>query len=541
MPFSFRSFVELERGRRSTTVVLGSIVSLSLANLCYLRVWDLLLHNPDRNYLTSVPYGRIDYLAAILGVLALAAVLYGVVTIVWHHENRWLRSAAMLAVFLVFLFPLDFVRRSSGASFEAIVGIGRYALIGGAVVGLFSLALIFRQRFYAALFWLLAIVSPYAAFTLGHAVLRLLDPEEMAPPRLLAESAPAKPVANPRRLIWIIFDEWDQAMISDRRPAELKLPHLDALMQESVVATRAYAPSQATRISLPALLTGRLVSEAVGTRDSRLQIRFSGDATWQSFRSSDTIITDALRDARKTAVLGWYHPYDRILPQSPNLTAKSFGFPAFEAIRGEAVPAAILAQYAYLGLPVYGRMESRDLYVKFHAEALGVAADPETSFAFLHYSIPHSPGFYDARKRDFSVALASEMSGYVNNLALVDRTLGELLAALEKAGLRDSTALILTSDHWWRSAPWVKSRQGYPVPLVIQVKRGGPALRVDVPLCTVSLRPIAGALLSGRLSDHQGVAAALHREAVAGEIRYVNGVMALGPAPAGAAKPGGQP
>lgn len=529
MAFDLKSYLNVEHGRPAMTRWSGALVALSLANLSYLRIWDLLLHNPQRNYLTSVPYGWIDHLAAIAGVLLLALLLYGLIHVVWHHGNRWHRALAMLAVFLVLVLPLDFVRRSGGASIEVLTGVSRFFIIGLLGFGLLSLAILFRQRFWAFIFWALALCSPYVVFNFGHAIVRISAPEQLYPRSDGPRGFERAPAPGPRRLLWVIFDEWDQTILFDQRPKELKLPVLDALVKESVVVSSAYAPARATMISLPALLQGRLLADASATKDSRLQIRPSGGNEWQNFRETDSIVTDVLAMPAKAVVLGWYHPYDRILPRSPLLEARSYGFPAYEGIRGEGILNTLLAQYAYLALPIYGRMECRDLYQRMQADALRAVADPSSKFIFLHYSIPHAPGIYDAGKGALSVALSSEYGSYIGNLALVDRTLGELLAALERSGLREQTALILTSDHWWRTAPWVSGGQGYPVPLIIQAKKGDWGTRVAGPFATTGLRAIARALLVGELDDNRKISQAVAKQAIPGEIRYVKGVAEIRP------------
>lgn len=196
----------------------------------------------------------------------------------------------------------------------------------------------------------------------------------------------------------------------------------------------------------------------------------------------------------------------------------------------------MLNQQAYIALPIYGRMETRDMYLQLHADALHAMTNPAARFIFLHYGIPHSPGIYDARKRDLTVALSGDSEGYLGNLGLVDRTIGELLAALDRSGLRERTSLILTSDHWWRSAPWSRSDQGYPVPVIIQVRKGDQGIRAEEQFATTNLRTIARAILVGELDDNRKVAQAVARHAVAGEIRYVKGVAEVRPNPSQAGK-----
>ena len=44
--------------------------------------------------------------------------------------------------------------------------------------------------------------------------------------------------------------------------------------------------------------------------------------------------------------------------------------------------------------------------------------------------------------------------GYVDSVAVADRTLGELRLSIEDAGLWERTALLVTADHGWRTKVW---------------------------------------------------------------------------------------
>jgi hypothetical protein len=529
MPFDLKTYLKVKHGRPAMTRWAATLVAVSLANLSYLRIWDLLLHNPHRNYLTSVPYGWIDHLAAIVGVLLLALLLYGLINVIWHHGNRCPRALAMLAVFVILILPLDFVRRAGGASIEVLTGVSSFVIIGLLALGLLSLSILFRQRFWAVAFWALAICSPYVVFNFVHAIVRISAPEQLYPRSDIPRQFERAPAPETRRLLWVIFDEWDQTILFDQRPKELRLPVLDALVKESVVVSAAYAPANATMVSLPALLQGRLLADATATTDSRLRIRLPGRNEWENFQDENSIVTDVLAMPAKATVLGWYHPYDRILPRSPLLEARSYGFPAYEAIRGKGILSTIAAQYSYLALPIYGRMEFRDLYQRMHADALRAIVDSSSKFLLLHYSIPHTPGIYSASEKTIKVTLSSDYGGYISNLALVDRTLGELLGALDRSGLREQTALILTSDHWWRTAPWVGEGRGYPVPVIIQARKGDQGIKQSGPFAATGLRAIARALLLGELDDNQKISEAVAKQVVPAEIRYIKGVADIQP------------
>jgi hypothetical protein len=394
----------------------------------------------------------------------------------------------------------------------------------GVPAGFLLAALVFRQRFYAVLFWLLAILSPYAAVNLVYAVANVAFPGKESLRTHLPGKAVEPGYIAKNRVIWIIFDEWDQAAIFDRRPAGLKLPVLDAFVKQSVVATQAFPPAGNTLLSLPALLTGLHVSAAEARGDSELMLKYSGDNEWRDFRSLDNIITEMLRAGKKVAVLGWYHPYQRILPVSPNLTVRSWGFPGFQGFRRSNLVSAVAAQYGFLALPQFGRMITLDAYAAMHAAALAAVADPSMDFVFLHYGIPHTPGIYDPAEHRLSTALRSTTAGYYGNLALADQTLGELSAEVGKAGLRASTAFILTSDHWWRSSPWLKREPDYRVPLIIRAGNDGPAARVAAPLCTVNLPGLVRKMIEGAVFDNAGVVRWLEQEHGPVPVGYIKGV-----------------
>ena len=81
------------------------------------------------------------------------------------------------------------------------------------------------------------------------------------------------------------------------------------------------------------------------------------------------------------------------------------------------------------------------------AEAL--IRDQSIGFVFIHLSVPHPPGIYDRRPGTHRVT-----GTYIDNLALADRTLSQLMATLNATALADKTAVIVCSDHSWRVPLW---------------------------------------------------------------------------------------
>lgn len=523
MPISLGSLTNVDRSAPKKSRAIRITIAISFANLCYLRVWEVLFYREDRDYFAAAPYSADVYIGAVLGTSALAIIIYRIINSLHFGRKRVFRALAMGFLLLMLALPIDFVRRTAYLSWLTSSTLGLVVFAGGGLlIAAFALAL--RQRFFYALLWVVGLASPYAVFNFGRAVIEIYGRGPRVEEHERLPDPPASEWASvERRVIWVVFDEWDYNALFVHRPAELKLPALDKIVQCSVNATQAYAVANSTRVSIPSLLTGKVVSEAIAQGEDRLLLRFSPDGDWKNFKECDHIVKDALSLGVGVAAYGWYHPYDRIFPDSPLLRARSFGFPAYNGIGSGSLPGSVLAQVKYLTIPRYGKTLSIELYEEMHAAALGAVRDASIGFVYLHYGVPHGPWIFDASSGNFSVGNSGNIHGYYGNLALVDRTLAELLNALSQSRLRGATTLVLTSDHWWRSAPWVAGEEGFPVPLLIDVNGAGPAVVVREPLHTTSLRSVAHGILTGRLRDNVGVAAELKSQAVGGPVRYAKG------------------
>src|SRR5262249_39249933 len=112
------------------------------------------------------------------------------------------------------------------------------------------------------------------------------------------------PNGTSRRVLWIIFDEWDYRLTFEDRPAGLALPALDRFRSESLSATDAHTPALDTAAVLPALLTGRDLIHANQKMAPEAWVKLP------------TVFSAARQAGFNTAVIGWYLPYCRILSGS---------------------------------------------------------------------------------------------------------------------------------------------------------------------------------------------------------------------------------
>jgi hypothetical protein len=81
--------------------------------------------------------------------------------------------------------------------------------------------------------------------------------------------------------------------------------------------------------------------------------------------------------------------------------------------------------------------------------ATALIRDQSISFVYIHLPVPHPPGIYDRK-----TGTLRETGSYIDNLALSDRILDDLMKNLNAAPLASKTTVIICSDHSWRVSMW---------------------------------------------------------------------------------------
>src|SRR5205814_2915176 len=93
---------------------------------------------------------------------------------------------------------------------------------------------------------------------------------------------------------------------------------------------------------------------------------------------------------------------------------------------------------------LFGRPLTADqhtgVYRALLAEALKTIVNTDYGFTLVHLPIPHNPFAYDRYKRTFTLGNVP-VKGYIDNLALLDLTVGEIRRAMENAGVWDSSTV----------------------------------------------------------------------------------------------------
>jgi hypothetical protein len=537
----------LDTLRHHTTNLL---IALSVGSLCFVRRWYDLerLDSHALSYLRAAPPDRTLLGATALAVLIVAAALWLAWTWVERYPTPFRRRLGHVVFMLLMLASLESVRRywnseidrfdwGSNLSLAVIEGL----LACGVVLIFFGRNRILIAARRVAL--LLTLLLPALAFNFVSNIFSAEPPEAFAnrPNLPMLRAAAGAP-----RVVWLVFDELDQRLAFDARPPGLELRELDRLRSESVAASRATEISSWTVIALPSLISGRVFEAARMVDAQILMLKPEGSAAEADWRSQPNVFHSARELGLNAALVGWHHPYCRVLgdalvrcfaaPSSHSTTALEQELRAAREGMSHAVPdlfrragrnmadlfrpsANSLSERANENLI---QVEQQQQYFVLRDETYRQAADPQLSLVFAHLPTPHMFPIYNRRDCNFDLRGARD---YLDNLALVDRTVGELRVTLEKAGLWDRTAILLTADHGFRPDNW-RGRTGWTgefdrlaaggasltVPLMLKLPRGGHAA-FDTPLSNVVSGDLALAVLKGEVSTTEQGTAWLERHA----------------------------
>lgn len=522
-------------------------ISLSLANLCFIEAWSRLITkstNPKAQYLR---YSFQDSVAVIINVLLLAALIWVCVTLVRRSGSAAVLKAARWLFVLALLVPInglihtEFPDSTIDDTSVLFSSAGQTIL----VIAILLLAVYVVARFIDRVVKVAAIalllLLPFVLITFGQTTWHLIKFSDKH-----ARARSVTTFAAATRVVWLVFDEMDQKIAFDARPASLNLPELDRLRGESIYAPNAYPPAGQTLLSLPSLITGRFVSGAAAVNPSELMITFEDSQDNVSWGAQPSIFSKAREMGVNTTLVGWYHPYCRIIGESLDsciyydVRKRGWGevFLSQAAALINTVP--FVARSGLLNDSSFGLIKREEgarkqnflgIYFSMLDDARRLAADPSVGLVLIHWSIPHSPNIYDRASEEFTW---NKKVGYLDNLALVDRTVGDIRREMERAGVWENTTLLITSDHSLRgkhlranfppvTAESATEAYGKPdprVPFVLKLSGKTQGVTYDPAFNTVVTHDLLLALLRGEIGSTESVTAWLEKNRSVAESPY---------------------
>jgi hypothetical protein len=333
--------------------------------------------------------------------------------------------------------------------------------------------------------------------------------------------------AHRGRIVWVVFDELSHRQVYEHRYAGLELPAFDRLATEATVFTHTVPAGNETAIVLPSFITGLPLDKIrTSARGWHLEMHNTSIQAWQQLDPHDTVFQDALNAGYSTAVVGWYNPYCRILPQVLDRCFWTYHgllpggiFPGQSIAWNTEQPmlhylrafGALVHRSRHYDDSSTGTAFHQQDYNELYAAGDRLLDDPSVNFVLLHMPIPHPGGIYNRHTHSFVTTRPS----YVDNLALCDIYLAHVRQKLEQDGTWDKTTLVLMGDHSWRvpllwanSPVWTQEEQiasdgaqfddrpAYVVKLPHQTSPG----RIETPFAALRTRELFDNLLSGRIT-----------------------------------------
>ena len=534
--------------------LINLLICFSLGNLCFLRRWYDLEQLQERaiDYYRAGPPDLTLFYSTLLGSLVLTAVFWLAWQWVEQRPTPGKLRVAHTGFLLMLIFPLESVRRywnAQGPRYDVPTNLALAAvettLFVGMIMAMMGNSRIVRPARRATLFLVLLLPALLVDF---------MQARLTVPPQAAFAPKPPLPAIAPqtsKRVVWLLFDEFDERLAFELRRPEVPLPELDRLRSESFTASHATQTAYWTMMAVPSLIDGRIYPRVDLVSLDTLRLFPEGSKNPVSWRDETNVFQRARRLGVNTALTGWHHPYCRVIGDS--LTQ------CFDVPNGQP-PAALLREISmaeegplkgtvflfrlqwvnlkemlHLGgdTPVTLRDEflqqrQQKIYFEIREHGFAAAADPQLGLVFLHFPIPHFYGIYNRERRDFTL---NRNLSYADNLALVDRTLGELRRLLEQKGLWDSTTILVSSDHGLRPDIW-RGRMGWTdeleeltitgqsprVPFIVKFAETNQSANYDRPFSAVITGDFVLAVLAGEISNASEAASWLsQRDAIAGK------------------------
>ena len=173
-----------------------------------------------------------------------------------------------------------------------------------------------------------------------------------------------------------------------------------------------------------------------------------------SWRDQPNIFRRARELGVNTALVGWHHPYCRVLGDSLTRCFDQVGGTATDILTREtfadqnglakSLAMAVALRWKSLtslfapsshpsehALDHYMQARQQQEYFRIRDRAYQQAADPRVDFLYVHFPTPHLFAIYDRQRREFTL---SDKTTYFDNLALVDRTVGNCVGPWKRPG-----------------------------------------------------------------------------------------------------------
>jgi len=497
----------------NNTLLRTFVLSLSLSNLLFLKLWmKLLPYEKGRNlFLAYSPFN--SYLAIIMNVFIWGGVFFLLLYLGGRNKKTYswtvISLSSLVGIVATYGFALSyfsFAKLVFKYGHTKVICIEFTALII-VMAWIFAIAK-YRDQLAHFCTVIIFMFAPYIVVTLVQAtsVFTKLEPKSQFHPHSVD---PVRSLHNPFgiNVVWIIFDETDYRLCFEKRPVDLQLPAFDRFRKNAFWATRAYSPSDATQVSLPALLTGipLKTTKPVGAR--QLDLIRADSSALVDFGSQETIFDRIKNHHGSTALFGWFLPYSRVMHN----VDLAHDYPRYSFFTSDKLLNTLLVQWLEICdtrfIPVNNTLLGNnhiDILKSMQSDVLSAVKNQNPSLMFLHYPLPHSPYIYN-RKNNIVGFNKNSHEGYLDNMALADRCLAELRKEMEQKGSWDNSMIIISSDHHWRTNTYDGVTDFEHVPFMVKLPHQQKGMTYGNTFNTVLTQELIIAAVEGKVTSPEDV------------------------------------
>jgi hypothetical protein len=263
-----------------------------------------------------------------------------------------------------------------------------------------------------------------------------------------------------RRIVWLLFDELSYDQTFAHRFPGLAVPVFDQFEHSSVNFEQLQPAGYYTEEVLPSLFSGDTMQRISSDLDGWPSFKVANQPGWHPFHAHSTIFAEAQRDGWSAGIVGWYNPYCRILagtldfcytriPQGPDGTTSENS-----ALENAIAPIESNLSSIATGSRLLAEQHDEELRAIL-PQAQALIRDEKIRFVFIHLPVPHPIGIYDRKTGQEGLG-----GTYIDNLALADRVLRDLMSTLATTASAPKTTIVICSDHSWRVPMW-RSQPGW--------------------------------------------------------------------------------
>ena len=317
-------------------------------------------------------------------------------------------------------------------------------------------------------------------------------------------------------IIFILADDLGYGDLSCYGAKDLQTPNIDALAQQGITFTRAYANSTVCSPSRASILTGNY-PDLVGVPGV---IRDMQDNTWGNLRDDITTLPEELQKLNyNTALIGkWHLGYKS--PDLPN----DRGFDYFKGFVGDMMDDYYTHRKAGVNWMrennqvINPKGHATDMFTDWTLEYLREQNKQEKPFfLFLTYNAPHDPVQPPQEwlskiqnKEQNSTLKRQKMIAFVEHL---DYNVGRILDQLNNSDLGENTIVVFTSDNGGAlqygasNNPFTGGKGdffegGIRVPCIVKIPSSSQIKQSEEPLLLMDFHPSLIKMAGGKIDKN---------------------------------------